>query len=75
MLFKLWSSPGERSDPGANVPAAAIDRAFAAELTNGVTATTYAQIDPVRRDQMAGFLVRLLRSVTAGGSPLEVVAD
>jgi hypothetical protein len=44
---------------------ASIDKAARAGLVNGVRPGAYAPTQPVRRDQMASFLVRLLSSVRA----------
>jgi streptogramin lyase len=66
----LPPAPDAFSDDEGTVHEAAIDKAAATGLTNGVAAGTYRPGGVVQRDQMASFLTRVLeRTVTATGAP------
>lgn len=58
------------TDVAGNVHATAIAKAAGADFTAGASPTSYAPRTPVRRDQMASFLLRVLnRLVTDGTVP------
>jgi len=58
-------SSGFGDVPPANVHARAIDCVAWYEVTGGTTAATYSPADPVTRDQMATFIVRVIDYVAA----------
>lgn len=56
----LDAPPSPFTDTDGNHHATNIDKASAAGFARGTTATTYSPAQPVRRDQMASFLARVL---------------
>jgi hypothetical protein len=65
--------PFEDVDEDLNVHAANICRLVEAEITAGLTETTYGPGEPVSRQQMATFLTRALDLPTRGGSDFDDV--
>lgn len=60
-------------DIDGNVHEAAIDKAAEAGFALGTSSTTYSPASPVRRDQMASFLTRVLERFAVDGNSLQRV--
>ena len=63
------SSPDAFNDDNGNVHESNINRLAAAGIVKGETATQYAPLQPVRRDQMASFIARAANFAATGSVP------
>ncbi|MEX0660053.1 MAG: fibronectin type III domain-containing protein, partial [Egibacteraceae bacterium] len=63
----LPAPPHDFTDVAGNVHATAIAKAAGADFARGLGAATYGPREPVRRDQMASFLTRVLHRLVGDG--------